>query len=220
MNPPLGRDREVVIAKRGLRAAIRAAIAALDLERRRMEEDELAARFPDLPGWADAETVLLYITAFTEELRTDGFLARSYQAGKRVICPRVDRDAKRLRLHRIQHLDNELSPGTLGIPEPRADLPEVAPESIDWVLVPGLAFDEQGYRLGRGAGHYDRLLPRLRLDAVCWALCLDCQLVPRLPIEPHDRPLDGVTAPGRTVLGARGNHGGHSVRISTAGGSA
>ncbi len=87
------------------------------------------------------------------------------------------------------------------------------------MLVPGLAFDEQGYRLGRGAGHYDRLLPRLRSDAVCWALCLSCQLLSRLPIEPHDRPLNGVSAPGRTVLGARGDLGGQSARISTAGGS-
>ena len=51
--------------------------------------------------------------------------------------------------------------------------------------------------MGRGAGHYDRLLPRLRSDTVCWALCLSCQLIPRLPIEPHDRPLNGISAPGR-----------------------
>jgi 5-formyltetrahydrofolate cyclo-ligase len=220
MNQPVGQDREAVIAKRSLRAAILAAIAALEPDLRRAEENELASRFPHLPGWPDAETVLLYVTAFPEELRTHEYLMRAYRAGKRVICPRVDRAARQLRLHRIHDPASELTPGTLGIPEPRADLPEVPPESIDWVLVPGLAFDEQGYRLGRGAGHYDRLLPRLRSDTICWALCLSCQLVPRLPIEPHDRPLDGVTAPGGTVLGARGNLGGHSAWISTAGGLA
>ena len=70
--------------------------------------------------------------------------------------------------------------------------------------IPGVAFDERGYRLGRGAGHYDRLLPAMRADAVCWAFCLSCQLVPRLPIEPHDVPLDGITTPDRTVR-ARGD---------------
>jgi 5-formyltetrahydrofolate cyclo-ligase len=219
MNQPVERDRAVVIAKRSLRAAVRAAIAALDPELRRAEEDELAARFPHLPGWSDAETVLLYVTAFPEELRTDGYLALAYQSGKRVICPRVDRAAKQLRLHRIDDPQRELKPGILGIPEPRADLPEVPHESIDWVLVPGLAFDELGYRLGRGAGHYDRLLPRLRPDAVCWALCLSCQLLPGLPIEPHDRPLNGVSAPGRTVLGVRGRCD-HSAWTSTEGGLA
>jgi 5-formyltetrahydrofolate cyclo-ligase len=122
-------------------------------------------------------------------------------------------------LHRIEDPRSELIPGILGIPEPRTDLPEVPPDCIDWVLVPGLAFDDHGYRLGRGAGHYDRLLPRLRPDAICWSLCLSCQLLPILPIEPHDRPVNGVTAPGRTILGDRPN-GGQSASSSTAGGSA
>ena len=219
MNQPVEPNREIVAAKKGLRAAVLAEIAALDPKLRHQQESELATRFPHLPGWSNAETVLLYITAFPEELRTHDYLAWAYQSGKRVICPRVDRAARKLRLHRILDPRSELRPGTLGIPEPRADLPEVAPESIDWVLVPGLAFDEQGYRLGRGAGHYDRLLPQLRPDTICWALCLSCQLIPRLPIEPHDRPLNGVSAPGRTVLGARGNPG-HSALSSTEGGLA
>ena len=153
------------------------------------------------------QTVMLYVSAFPEELRTDEYWARAYEGGKRVISPRVDRAARRLRLYRVEDPRTELRPGVLGIPEPRDDLPEVAPESIDWVLVPGLAFDEQGYRLGRGAGHYDRLLPRLRPDAVCWALCLSCQLVAGLPVEPHDMPLDGVCTPDRIIRGDRGNRG-------------
>ena len=71
-------------------------------------------------------------------------------------------------------------------------------------VVPGLAFDEQGYRLGRGAGYYDRLLPQLRPDATCWAICLRCQLMHALPVEPHDAPLDGIATPDRVVRGIRG----------------
>ncbi len=196
-------DRPIGVSKRGLRKAILAKIQALDSDSRGVEESTLELRFPLIPGWADARTVMLYVSAFPEELKTDSFWARAFEAGKRVICPRVDREARRLRLHWVQDPRNELSPGVLGIPEPRADLPEIPPESIDWVLVPGLAFDERGYRLGRGAGHYDRLLPQLRTDAACWALCLSCQLIPRLPIEPHDMPLDGVCSPDRTILGVR-----------------
>ncbi len=119
MNQPAGQDREVVVSKRGLRVAILAEIAALDPELRRGEESELATRFPYLPGWSDAETVLLYVTAFPEEIHTDGLLALADQSGKRVICPRVDRAARELRLHRIENPQTELRPGTLGIPEPR-----------------------------------------------------------------------------------------------------
>ena len=101
--------------------------------------------------------------------------------------------------------------GTLGIPEPRRDRPEVAPAEVDWVLVPGLGFDAECFRIGRGAGHYDRLLPTLRPDIPRWSLCLSSQWVEALPVEPHDQRLDGVAdrLPGR-----------HSALTSTAGGLA
>jgi 5-formyltetrahydrofolate cyclo-ligase len=194
-----------------------AAISALDPAQRRAEERSLIAAFPDLPGFAAADTVLLYVKAFPEEPETRELLACALDARKQVLCPRVDRAARQLRLHALSHPETQLRPGVLGIPEPRADLPEVSPESVDWVLVPGLAFDERGYRLGRGAGHYDRLLARLRSDAVCWAFALGCQLVPQLPVEPHDQPLDGITAPDRVIRGARQGRG-QSARTSRAGG--
>ncbi len=78
-------------------------------------------------------------------------------------------------------------------------------EEVDWALVPGLAFDEQGFRLGRGGGYYDRLLPQLRPDATCWAICLSCQLMHALPVEPHDAPLNGIATPDRVVRGLRGS---------------
>ncbi len=203
MSQTVGPNPEDVRIKRSLRLAIREEIAALEPDLRRQEESRLAVRFPDLPGWAGARTVMLYVSAFPEEVSTADYWARAYMEGKRVISPRVDRAARELRLHQVEDPRTELHPGTLGIPEPRRDLPEVLPESIDWVLVPGLAFDDRGYRLGRGAGHYDRLMPRLRPDALCWAVCLSCQLVRHLPIEPHDMPLDGVCTPDRTIRGVR-----------------
>lgn len=187
--------------KRQWRRAILAAIATLDAGDRHAQEAALVAAFPELPGWAEARTALLYVSAFGEEIRTSPLLSMAYEAGKRVILPRVDRSEHRLRLHAVGDLQAELRPGVLGILEPLPGLPEVAAESIDWVLAPGVAFDDRGYRLGRGAGHYDRLLPRMRPDCICWALALDCQLVPALPVEPHDIALDGITTPHRTVRG-------------------
>jgi 5-formyltetrahydrofolate cyclo-ligase len=184
------------------RRATIAAIAELDPDDRLAQEAALTAAMPRLPGWIEAETVLLYVSAFPEEIRTATILTMAYEAGKRVILPRVDRRARQLRLHRVIDPARDLGPGVLGIPEPSAALPEVPADAIDWALIPGVAFDELGYRLGRGAGHYDRLLPSMRADAVCWALCLNCQLVSRLPIEPHDVPMDGITTPDRTVRGA------------------
>jgi 5-formyltetrahydrofolate cyclo-ligase len=190
-------------SKKCWRETIRAAILGLPPDERRAQEACLMRAFPSLPGLEDAGSVLLYVAAFPEEIATDALLSYAYDSRKQVLCPRVDRARRRLQLHVVRDPTIDLRPGVLGIPEPHPSLPVALPESIDWALVPGIAFDLEGYRLGRGAGYYDRLVPELRPDAVCWALCLDCQLVPRLPTEPHDMPLDGVSSPRSTVRGAR-----------------
>jgi 5-formyltetrahydrofolate cyclo-ligase len=192
---------ELVATKRRWRRSILAAVATLDADDRHAQESALVDAFAGLPGWAEARTVLLYASAFAEEIRTAPFLSMAYDAGKRVILPRVDRSAHRLRLHPVGDPSSELTPGVLGILEPRATLPEIPADAIDWALIPGVAFDDRGYRLGRGAGHYDRLLPGMRPDCICWAVCLSCQLVPCLPVEPHDVALEGVAAPHRTIRG-------------------
>jgi 5-formyltetrahydrofolate cyclo-ligase len=173
----------------------------MDPDDRRAQESALVEAFPRLPGWSGARTVLLYVTAFDDEIGTGPMLAIALDAGRRVVLPRVDRSEHRLRLHAVRDPRRDLTSGVLGIPEPSATLPEVPAEAIDWALIPGVAFDERGYRLGRGAGFYDRLLPSMRPDCPCWALCLGPQLVPGLPVEPHDVPLDGVNAPHRAIRG-------------------
>jgi 5-formyltetrahydrofolate cyclo-ligase len=191
------------LSKAELRTSFKAEIAALDPDQRRLQEAALRARVPDLPGFAQASSILLFVSALADELQTIDIFSLAYQMKKNVLCPRVDRRGRRLSLHRIADPVNEMSRGSLGIPEPRPGLPEVPPALVDWALIPGLAFDERGFRLGRGGGYYDRLLPLLRPDSICWSLCLSCQLVCRLPAEPHDAPLNGISTPERDVLGER-----------------
>jgi 5-formyltetrahydrofolate cyclo-ligase len=208
-------DRVSQSSKADLRRGMKATIAALDDRERRAQEDSLIARFSSLPGLAEARSVLLFVAALPEEPRSHDLFSLVYAMKKIVLCPRVEKRGRRLSLHRIADPAVDLSPGVLGIPEPRPDLLEVGPAAVDWALVPGLAFDERGFRLGRGAGYYDRLLPLLRPDATCWALCLSCQLVRELPVEAHDAPLNGVSTPEREVRGIRGCQ---SFRTSTTGG--
>ncbi len=193
------RDRQQRHRKRALRRSIKESILRLDPDVRAAAEAELIARFPALPGYAAASTVLLYVTAFVEEIDTRSFFLHALAAGKRVLCPRVQREENRMRLFQITSPSANLEPGILGIPEPRDDCALVAAVEVDWALIPGLAFDCRCYRVGRGGGHYDRLLPKMRPDASCWALGFDCQIAPELPIEPHDVPIDGIATPRRII---------------------
>jgi len=176
---------------------IRAEILNLAPIERAAQEALLSDLFPGLPGYDQAHTILLYARAFPEELDTSPYLRHALEYGKRVACPRVDRRERRLRIFTIRDPGADLGPGTLGIPEPRDHCMEIEPSSIDWALVPGLAFDPACRRLGRGAGFYDRLLPQFRPDVPRWALGFDRQVVDELPVEPHDVSLDGIATPTR-----------------------
>jgi 5-formyltetrahydrofolate cyclo-ligase len=178
--------------KNALRNEIRERILGFDPSERAKQEAGLLDKLPSLPGFQKAKTVLLYVSAFPEEFSTMPMLRYALGAGKRVVCPRVIRNQRRLALYEIRDVDKDLLPGTLGIPEPSEDQPEVSHHAIDWLLVPGLGFDKACYRIGRGAGHYDRLLDRLQPEVPRWSLCLTAQWVDQLPVEPHDLPLDGV----------------------------
>lgn len=193
------RDPALRLRKRELRRIVVASILRLQPAIRREQEGFLSRSFINLPGLTKARTVLLYVNAFPEELDARPYLLHCLERGMRVVLPRVDRPSRCLRLAHVRSLEADLEAGSLGIPEPRKECPSVEPGDIDWALVPGIAFDPRCYRLGRGAGYYDRLLPLLRADTPRWALGFDVQLLDELPVEPHDVPVDGVMTPNRLV---------------------
>lgn len=197
-------------AKARLRRDTIARIRALDPIDRIRQEDELTRRVVELPGFAAAHAVLLYASAFPEEVDTSRWLSLALEQGKCLVCPRVAADRQTLELCVVNDLQTDLVTGFRSIPEPGPLCSVVTPDAIDWALIPGLAFDRLGYRLGRGAGHYDRLLPRLRADVPAFALILRSQWVDAVPREDHDQPLTGVSDSEALVLGLRpritGNH--------------
>ena len=186
-----------------LRRATTQRVAAIPLVERLAQEKRLVDRLSDLPGFANARVVLMHVTAFEDEVPTGLMLQRVLAAGKRLVCPRIDLANRRLELFEVTDLANDLRPGFRAIREPVEGCRPVESTAVDWALVPGIAFDPLGFRLGRGGGYYDRLLPTLRPDAACWALIFAEQWVAEVPREPHDRPLDGVADHRTTRLGAR-----------------
>jgi len=108
-----------------------------------------------------------------------------------------------LRPLRIRNLDGDIEPGYHGISEPRDHCSSVAVESIEWVLVPGVAFDASGGRLGYGGGYYDRLLPLLCGKAPRVAGAFEAQLVDAVPAAPHDVGVDCIVTERRLLTVVR-----------------
>jgi len=184
-------DGDLAAMKRKLRAQMRAwrrGLPGLDARGRRIWE-----RVRGLDVYHRADTVMCYV-ALGDEVPTQPEFPRLWSEGKRLVVPYCVGD--RLGLFHLQ-TEEELAPGTLKILEPREHLRTlreraVPPHEIDLILVPGLAFDQQGNRLGQGGGYYDRLLRQEEVRAATIGLAFDCQIIDRVPSAQHDVPVEVV----------------------------
>ncbi|MDC0262347.1 5-formyltetrahydrofolate cyclo-ligase [Planctomycetaceae bacterium] len=134
-----------------------------------------------------AQRVMVYV-GYRSEVSTVPLISHLLSAQKTVLVPWCDNDE--LRLFRLESLD-DLQPGAFGIPEPTDELRVIrdrqgTPAELDVVVLPGIAFDRQGGRLGQGKGYYDRLLADVSPKCTLIGLAFDVQLVEEVPTEPHD----------------------------------
>ncbi len=155
------------------------------------------ARALELPELAAAESVMLF-ASFRTELDTAPIADWVLGAGKSLCLPRI-LGPRRMAAYRVTDLGADLMPGKWDIPEPREGLPEVPPETIDLVFVPGSAFDEEGHRCGWGGGFYDNFLPLTRPGTPRVALAFEVQLVPGICCEPHDLPVTAIVTERRVI---------------------
>jgi 5-formyltetrahydrofolate cyclo-ligase len=178
--------------KRALRAEMSERRARLDPEEalrlgRAAQENLLAS-----PHWLEAESVALYMP-IRQELATGLLLERARAEGKRLLLPRcLAGERGKMELVPCRGME-DLAPGAFGIPEPlcgRAADPEAGP---DLLVVPALALDAKGYRLGYGGGFYDRLpAGNAARGSLSIGLIYSFQFVPELPVDPWDQPVRGV----------------------------
>jgi 5-formyltetrahydrofolate cyclo-ligase len=181
-----------------LRQAIVAARDCLSDSARAEASREIAARIIGLDRYTNAQVVLA-ILPYRSEWNATLVIDAALADGKIVAAPRVDRAARMLRTLRIESIARDVEPGYRGIPEPRAGCEEIALDRLDCVLVPGVAFDVQGRRLGYGGGFYDRLLPLLPAAASRIAGAFEQQIVERVPAAPHDVGVDWIVTERRVI---------------------
>ncbi|MBO5317168.1 MAG: 5-formyltetrahydrofolate cyclo-ligase [Oscillospiraceae bacterium] len=172
--------------KKELRRQIQQKKRAMSEEQIEVASRELARKFLATEAYRDAKTLYGYLP-YNQEVRTAAILAQALKDGKQVAVPKVYGEEMRFIL--LEDLSG-VEKGYAGIPEPVADGP-VAQDPTALVLMPGLAFDAEGHRIGYGGGFYDRFLEKEPGHPTV-ALCYDFQMLERLETQEHDIPVDMV----------------------------
>lgn len=163
---------------------------------------QICETFVGLPEYEAARTVMFYVDVRTE-VRTRQFLPAALTHGKRIVVPYCVEG--QLELFHLASMD-ELDVGMYKILEPKPELRElpekkVAVSELDLVMVPGVAFDRRGARMGHGFGYYDKLLEHVRPDAPLVALAFECQLFAEIPTAVHDVFMDKIVTEKRVYSG-------------------
>jgi 5-formyltetrahydrofolate cyclo-ligase len=169
---------------------------ALSPEERERLADSVAERVVAVPEVRAARTVLLF-SSFGSEIPTTGLVARLVAEGKRVLLPFVEGDSM-VAAEFLPDQDGALVETTYGPKEPASRNP-VHPRQVDVVILPGLAFDRNGHRLGYGGGYYDRYVRGLRAVALRVGIGFARQVVDDVPQGPGDERVDLVVTDRETI---------------------
>ena len=145
-----------------------------------------------LAEFKKANYVMFYM-ATEEEVQTQKMILQAQKIGKQILVPVIFKGDKTIKVSLVENIDRDLSQGPYGIMQPKPEcIREVPIGKIDLVVVPGVAFDKHGNRLGRGGGYYDRFLAGLSPQVKRIGLAFDFQLLKELPVVSHDIPVTKV----------------------------
>lgn len=179
----------IVMDKKAIRKEIKALKSLLSPEEAGLASERVWNKLENHPFFRDARKILLY-WSMSDELSTHDFV-RKWSRDKIILLPCVNGDELQLRRYEGEYT---LCAGErYGIPEPTGELYENY-DDIDLIVVPGVAFDRNGNRLGRGKGYYDKLLKNVN-RAKKVGVCFGFQLLPQIPVEAWDIPMDLVLDP-------------------------
>ena len=181
-------------SKSGLRRTIRAALEQISPAARAAGSRALCER---LKIQMQSARTIFFFAPMPGEVNLWPLLEETLAAEKAAALPRFDSKSQNYLAARVQNLQTDLVAGKLGIREPNAACAEIPLDQFDLILVPGVAFDLRGHRLGRGKGYYDRLLANA--TAVKCGIAFDEQIVEEVPVEEHDARMNFIVTPSRCL---------------------
>ena len=172
---------------------------ALPKDERSEKSTAIMERLFDFANFLEARIVLFYMS-YGSEVDTEPMVRKALELEKIVALPLVDAKQGEIVPFKIDNLDSDLRPGYRGIREPIPEQCKQIPvQYVNLAIIPGVAFDERGGRIGHGMGVYDRFIPKLDITTRKVALAFECQIVPQIPMEPHDRYTDIIITEERII---------------------
>lgn len=184
------------MTKTQVRAEMKAFLTGLAAEVRHQRSLNACDLLAGTREFKQAQMIMLFLS-MPNEVETSTLALKAWAEGKSIAVPRVDWENKKMAPVEISSLDTELQT-MKGVREPVGG--RVVPlDLIDMVVIPGLAFDRRGFRVGRGRGFYDRFLAQRDFQGLRCALCFHEQLIAEVPCEPHDAPMDLIVTDQEVV---------------------
>lgn len=190
---------EIQATKDQIRRETVAGIAALSKDEQNARIKAIEERLFEFANFLESRIVLFYVGG-ESEIPTGPMLERTVQYGKIVVLPTFQAEKFKIGLMKVDNLDKDLITGPRGVAEPDPERCKRVPiEKVDIAIIPGIAFDEKGARIGTGRGYYDRLIPKLSITTRKVALAIEEQMVPQIPMESHDKFVDIIITDKRIV---------------------
>ena len=190
---------EIGAAKIQIREDIANMISALSESDIAKKVRAIENRLFEFANFLEAKIALLYVNG-ESEVPTENIIKRAYSYNKIVVLPAFDAKNCEMKLMKVDKFAQELKSGPRGVLEPDPDLCKNVPiDRIDIAIIPGMAFDEKGGRIGSGKGYYDRLIPKLAITTRKVALTFEEQIIPQIPMESHDKHVDIIITDERII---------------------
>ena len=190
---------EIQIVKSQIREEIAEKFAALSANEIAEKTKAIENRLFDFANFLESKITLLYVNN-KHEVLTANILKRAYIYNKIVVLPVYNTENFEMELKKVDNLEKDLNPGPRDILQPDESRCKVVPiDKIDIAIIPAVALDEKGGRLGSGKGYYDRLIPRLAITTRKVALAFEEQIIPQVPIESHDKHVDIIITENRVI---------------------
>jgi 5-formyltetrahydrofolate cyclo-ligase len=191
---------EIREKKIGIREETTRMIRAFGEAELRERVRKIEAQLFDFANFIEANIPLLYLPKGAE-VPTEEIVRRAFRHNKIVVLPAFNRERRRITPLKVDDFDRDMKDsGPRGVPEPDPKRCKKVPvERIDIAIVPGIAFDEKGGRIGTGTGYYDRLIPKLSQTTRKVALAFDEAIYPQVPMEYHDKFVDIIVTDKRVI---------------------